>query len=89
MHEVAHGWAAYALGDPTAKLAGRLTLNPIVHIDLMGSILIPALLVITNAGMLFGWGKPVPCNPYNLKNQRWAEAIVGRAGVPSCSRRRV
>ncbi len=81
IHEVAHGYAAYALGDPTAKLAGRLTLNPVPHIDLFGSIIIPAILVLTNAGMLFGWAKPVPYNPYNLKNQRWGEAIVGSAGV--------
>ncbi len=81
MHEVAHGYAAYALGDPTAKLQGRLTLNPLAHLDLYGSILIPALLVISNAGILFGWAKPVPYNPYNLKNQRWGEAIVGFAGV--------
>lgn len=81
VHEVAHGYAAYALGDPTAKHAGRLTLNPLAHIDLVGTILIPAILVLTNAGMLFGWAKPVPYNPYNLKNQRWGEAIVGSAGV--------
>ncbi len=81
VHEVAHGWAANALGDPTAKLAGRLTINPLPHIDPIGSILIPAILVLTNAGMLFGWAKPVPYNPYNLKNQRWGEAIVGSAGV--------
>lgn len=81
VHEVAHGYAAFALGDPTAKIAGRLTLNPIPHIDLFGSIIIPAVLVLTNAGMLFGWAKPVPYNPYNLKNQRWGEAIVGSAGV--------
>lgn len=81
VHEVAHGWAAHALGDPTAKLAGRLTLNPVPHIDLFGSILIPAFLVLTHAGFLFGWAKPVPYNPYNLKNQRWGEAIVGVAGV--------
>jgi Zn-dependent protease len=81
MHEVAHGYAASRLGDPTARLAGRLTLNPLAHIDLFGSILIPALLVFTNAGVLFGWAKPVPYNPFNLKNQRWGEAIVGFAGV--------
>jgi Zn-dependent protease len=81
IHEVAHGYAAYGLGDPTAKRAGRLTLNPIPHIDLMGSIVIPGILVLTNAGMLFGWAKPVPYNPYNLRNQRWGEAIVGFAGV--------
>lgn len=81
VHEVAHGYAANALGDPTAKLAGRLTLNPIPHVDLVGSILIPGFLVLTQAGILFGWAKPVPYNPYNLKNQRWGEAIVGVAGV--------
>lgn len=81
VHEVAHGWAAYMLGDPTAKLQGRLTLNPLPHIDPVGSVLLPGLLVLTNAGILFGWAKPVPYNPYNLKNQRWGEAIVGVAGV--------
>lgn len=81
IHEVAHGWAANALGDPTAKLQGRLSLNPVRHIDPVGSILIPAILVITNSSFLFGWAKPVPYNPHNLKNQRWGEAIVGAAGV--------
>lgn len=80
LHEVAHGYAASALGDPTARLAGRLTLNPLPHIDLIGSVLIPAFLVFTNAGILFGWAKPVPYNPFNLKNQRWGEAIVAAAG---------
>ena len=81
MHEVAHGYAAYALGDQTAKRAGRLTLNPLAHIDLFGSIIIPAVLVLSQAGILFGWAKPVPYNPYNLRSQRWGEAIVGAAGV--------
>lgn len=81
IHEVAHGWAANTLGDPTAKLQGRLSLNPIRHIDPVGSVLIPAVLVLTNSSFLFGWAKPVPYNPYNLKNQRWGEAIVGVAGV--------
>jgi Zn-dependent protease len=80
-HEVAHGYAANALGDPTAKHAGRLTLNPVPHVDLIGSIIVPGLLVLTNAGILFGWAKPVPYNPNNLKNQRWGEALVGVAGV--------
>lgn len=79
-HEVAHGYAADSLGDPTARLAGRLTMNPVPHIDLMGSILIPAMLVFTHAGILFGWAKPVPYNPYNLRNQRFGEAIVAVAG---------
>lgn len=80
LHEIAHGYAAYALGDPTAKLAGRLTLNPVSHIDFIGSILVPAFLVLTQASFLFGWAKPVPYNPHNLKNQRWGETIVASAG---------
>lgn len=79
-HEVAHGYAASALGDPTAKLAGRLTLNPIPHIDPLGSVIIPLLLVFSQASFLFGWAKPVPYNPYNLRNQRWGEAMVAVAG---------
>lgn len=79
-HEVAHGYAANSLGDPTARLAGRLTLNPLPHIDLMGSIILPALLVFTSSPILFGWAKPVPYNPYNLTNQRWGEAFVAVAG---------
>jgi Zn-dependent protease len=81
IHEVAHGCAAYALGDPTAKLAKRLTLNPVRHIDLFGTILIPGLLVLSGSQLLFGWAKPVPYNPFNLRNQRWGEAIVAGAGV--------
>ena len=68
VHEFAHGWAALLFGDSTAKRSGRLTLNPIVHIDPFGFIL---LLV---AG--FGWAKPVPVNPFNFKNRRWGEALV-------------
>ena len=83
IHEVSHGWAAYSLGDPTAKLAGRLTLNPVKHIDLWGSVIIPTYLVLTGAGVLFGWAKPVPYNSYNLKNQRWGETIVAVAGAAS------
>lgn len=80
LHEVAHGYMANWLGDPTARLAGRLTLNPLPHIDLFGSIILPGLLFITNAGMLFGWAKPVPYNPYNLRNRTWGEALVAAAG---------
>ncbi len=79
-HEVAHGYAADSLGDPTARLAGRLTLNPFPHIDLMGSIVLPSLLVFTNSPILFGWAKPVPYNPYNLRSQRWGETLVAIAG---------
>ncbi len=79
-HEAAHGYAADALGDPTARLQGRLTLNPLPHIDPLGSVLVPGLLVFTGAPFLFGWAKPVPYNPYNLKNQKWGEALVAAAG---------
>lgn len=81
IHEVSHGYCANLLGDPTARLAGRLTLNPIKHLDMVGSIIIPAILIITNAGFIFGWAKPVPYNPYNLrKGGKWAEAMVAVAG---------
>lgn len=80
IHEVAHGYAANSLGDPTARLAGRLTLNPLPHIDLMGSIVIPALLMFTGSPIFFGWAKPVPYNPFNLRDQRWGEALVAVAG---------
>lgn len=79
IHEVAHGLAALWLGDPTAKYAGRLNLNPFKHIDLMGSIVVPAVMFFT-AGFAFGWAKPVPYNPYNLKNQKWGPALVALAG---------
>ena len=79
IHEVAHGYAALLLGDETAKNEGRLTLNPIPHIDLFGTIILPALLVLTGSGILFGWAKPVPYNPYNLKG-RYSEAIVAFSG---------
>ena len=80
LHEMAHGYAANWLGDPTARLQGRLSINPIVHLDLLGSIIIPALLFFSNAGFLFGWAKPVPYNPYNLSDQRYGEAKVAAAG---------
>jgi Zn-dependent protease len=80
LHEVAHGYAAEALGDPTARLAGRLTLNPLPHIDIFGSLILPALLVFTHAPFLFGWAKPVPYNPYNLRKGHVGEALVAGAG---------
>ncbi len=80
LHEVSHGYMADALGDHTARYAGRLTLNPLPHIDLVGSILIPGLLVLTQSPFLFGWAKPVPYNHYNLRNQKWGEALVAGAG---------
>ncbi len=77
-HEVAHAYAAFRLGDPTASLAGRITLNPAKHLDPFGSILLPLLLVFSGAP-LFAWAKPVPVNPYNLRG-RWGPAIVSAAG---------
>src|SRR5512138_2705291 len=81
-HEAAHGWVADRNGDPTARLAGRITLNPLPHIDLFGSILLPALLIFSNAPILIGWAKPVPVNPRNFRNPRrgfWQVSIAGPA----------
>lgn len=80
IHEVSHGYVAEMLGDPTARLAGRLTLNPLKHIDPLGSVIIPALLILSNANFLIGWAKPVPYNPYNLRKGKWGEALVAGAG---------
>ncbi len=79
-HEYMHGWMADRLGDKTPGLMGRLTLNPIAHIDLFGSILLPALLVVTGAGFVIGWAKPVPFNPHNLSDQKFGSAKVAVAG---------
>ncbi len=79
VHEVSHGWTASYLGDPTARLQGRLTLNPLKHIDPIGSVFIPLLLYFTQAGIMFGWAKPVPVNPYNLRG-KYGEALVAVAG---------
>jgi Zn-dependent protease len=83
IHEVSHGWIANYLGDPTAKYAGRLTLNPVKHLDLWGSFLIPVSLLIIGSPILFGYAKPVPYNPYNLKNKKWGPAMVATAGPAS------
>lgn len=80
LHEVAHGWTADRLGDPTARLSGRLTLNPIPHIDLFGSILLPLLLITIHSPFIFGWAKPVPIDPYNLKNPKKDTAIISLSG---------
>jgi Zn-dependent protease len=79
IHEVSHGYTAYALGDSTAKDAGRLNLNPLRHLDLFGSFIVPAITYLLG-GFIFGWAKPVPYNPYNLRNQKWGPALVGLAG---------
>lgn len=83
VHELMHGLAADKLGDRTARYAGRLTLNPLPHIDPLGSIFLPALLALTNSPVLFGWAKSVPYNPYNLRPGRFSEAIVAGAGPAS------
>jgi Zn-dependent protease len=80
VHEVAHGFVAYKRGDSTAKLMGRLTLNPIYHIDIFGSIILPAILMLTGAPV-FGWAKPVPVNMLNLKNPKQDMVFVSLAGV--------
>lgn len=81
MHEYSHGWVADRLGDPTARYAGRLTLNPKAHVDMWGTFLMPLILFIATAGrFMFAYAKPVPYNPYNLKNQKWGPALVALAG---------
>jgi len=82
LHELAHGYTALKLGDPTALYAGRLTLNPLKHIDPLGSLIIPIFGYLVG-GFIIGWAKPVPFNPYNLKAGRWGEAIVAVAGPVS------
>lgn len=79
IHEVSHGYAALALGDSTAKYEGRLTLNPISHLDPVGSFLVP-LIGYLLGGFIIGWAKPVPFNPYNLRSAKWGEALVAIAG---------
>jgi Zn-dependent protease len=81
IHEYAHGWMADRLGDPTARYAGRLTLDPRVHIDVWGTLLMPVLLFfLSNGSFLFAYAKPVPYNPYNLKSHKWGPAMVAIAG---------
>lgn len=80
IHEMAHGYAANWLGDPTARLQGRLSPNPLVHLDPMMSVILPGILLATGSPILFGAAKPVPYNPYNFTNQKWGEAIVAFAG---------
>lgn len=80
IHEVSHGAMADYLGDPTAKNEGRLTLNPIKHLDPIGSILVPLILIISRVGIIFGWAKPVPINPFNLRDKIYGQAKVAIAG---------
>lgn len=81
VHEVAHGYAALYFGDKTAEYAGRLTLNPLKHLDPFGSVILPLLLVISNAPFLIGWAKPVPYNPANLRDQKRGTLWVASAGI--------
>ena len=80
VHEVSHGYIAYLLGDTTAKRAGRLSMNPLKHLDLTGSFIVPLMLVLLKSSFVFGWAKPVPYNPYNLKNQKWGPGLVAISG---------
>ena len=84
IHEVAHGAMANYLGDPTAKYAGRLTFNPLKHLDPIGSVILPIFLVLmarlTGAGIIFGWAKPVPINPFNFRDRKYGSAKVALAG---------
>jgi Zn-dependent protease len=81
IHEVAHGYVAFRLGDNTAKLAGRLTLNPLKHLDITGSLILPLMLKIMGSPVIFGYAKPVPVNFYNLRNQPRDTVLVSAAGV--------
>lgn len=83
LHEAAHGWAAAKLGDPTARLMGRVTLNPFAHVDLVGTVLIPLALLLMSAPFLFGYAKPVPVNFSRLRNPRRDMALVALAGPAS------
>jgi len=79
LHEISHGFVADKLGDPTARVQGRLTLNPMPHIDIIGSIILPLILYFTSP-IIFGWAKPVPFDPFNLKNPRKDSALISLAG---------
>jgi Zn-dependent protease len=83
IHELAHGYTADYLGDPTARLQGRLTLNPISHMDLFGSVILPFILIISGAPFVLGWAKPVPFNPHNLDNPRRGGALIALMGPVS------
>ncbi len=80
VHEAAHAWMADRLGDPTARLSGRMTLNPIAHIDLYGTVLIPLFLIFIGSPFVFGWAKPVPVDPYNLTDPKKDSALISLAG---------
>lgn len=81
IHEVSHGFMAEYFGDKTARNASRLTLNPLKHLDLFGSVFLPIILVLSHSPFLFGWAKPVPYNPNNLTNKKWGTIAVASAGI--------
>lgn len=81
LHEYAHGLVAYKMGDPTAKEFGRLTLNPIPHIDPLGTVILPGMLMLIGSPVLFGWAKPVPINPLRFRNIRLGTFFVSIAGI--------
>lgn len=81
IHEISHGFVAEYFGDQTARYAGRLTLNPLKHLDLFGSIILPGFLILTHSSFLFGWAKPVPYSPDNLTDRKWGTVAVAAAGV--------
>ena len=80
VHEASHAYAAYKMGDPTAMHLGRVTLNPLKHIDLWGTIIIPLILILSRVGFVVGWAKPVPINPNNFEDRKKGEIIVSLAG---------
>lgn len=83
IHEFAHAYMAEHLGDPTARLAGRLSLNPLVHIDMLGTVLLPLLTAISGSPLLIGWAKPTPFDPFNLRHPKKDSALIALAGPVS------
>jgi len=81
IHEFSHGYSAYLFGDNTARLSGRLTLNPIKHLDLFGSIILPLILILSQTGFIIGWARPVPYNPNNLRNRKIGNIVVAFSGI--------
>ncbi|NCT02088.1 site-2 protease family protein [Candidatus Parcubacteria bacterium] len=80
IRNIVYGYVADWLGDPTARLSGRITANPLSHIDPLGTVIIPGILIFTGTGIVIGWPKPVPYNKYNFTNQKWGEVLVGVSG---------
>src|SRR6202795_3175675 len=80
LHEYAHGWVAYRCGDPTAQLQGRLTMNPLAHIDPFGTVILPLLCLVMPGGFILGWAKPVPIDPRLMRQPRRDMALVAAAG---------